>query len=109
MKTSDKQVIFILTMLNIALLAMLIYGRFFGIGNSINKDDYNRVVTSLKSLHSNQKNLMQFQLYAEGIELNPLLEVCNEKGDTLAIDNVISKPVLVLRYSELNCQSCVDD
>ncbi len=109
MKTSDKQVILILTILNIALLAMLIYGRFFWSGNGISKDDYNRAVTSLKSLHTNQKTLMQFQLYTEGAELNPRLAACNEKGDTLAIVNIISKPVLVLRYSELNCQSCVDD
>lgn len=109
MKTSDKQVIWILTILNIALLVALIYGRFFWSNNGISKDDYNRAVTSLKSLHSNQKTLMQFQLYTEGAELNPQLEVFNEKGDTLAIVNIISKPVLVLRYSELNCQSCVDD
>ena len=109
MKTSDKQVIFILTVLNIALLAMLIYGRFIWSGNGISKDDYNRSVTSMKTLHANQKTLMQFQLFTEGAELNPRLEVCDEKGDTLAIDSIISKPVLVLRYSELNCQSCVDD
>ena len=109
MKPSDKQVISILIILNIALLAILIYRRFFFSGNGISKDDYNRAVTSLKSLHANQKTLMQFQLFTEGAQLNPLLEVCNEKGDTLAIDNIISKPVLVLRYSELNCQSCVDD
>ena len=52
---------------------------------------------------------MQFQLFTEGAKLNPLLEACNEKGDTLVINNIILKPVLVLRYSELNCQSCVDD
>lgn len=109
MKTTDKQVIWVLTILNIALIAVLILGRFFWSGNGISKDDYSRAVTSLKSLHSNQKTLMQFQLYTEGADLNPLLEVCDEKGDTLAIQNVISKPVLVLRYSELNCQSCVDD
>jgi len=63
----------------------------------------------MKTLHANQKTLMQFQLFTEGAELNPRLEVCDEKGDTLAIDSIISKPVLVLRYSELNCQSCVDD
>ena len=109
MKTTDKQVIWVLTILNIALIAVLILGRFFWSGNGISKDDYNRAVTSLKTIHANQKTPMQFQLYTEGAEINPLLEVCNEKGDTLAIDNVISKPVLVLRYSELNCQSCVDD
>jgi len=80
MKASDKQVILILTILNIALLAMLIYGRFFWSGNGISKDDYNRAVSSLKSLHANQKTLMLFQLFTEGAKLNPLLEACNEKA-----------------------------
>ncbi|MDD2529531.1 MAG: hypothetical protein PHT26_15960 [Lentimicrobiaceae bacterium] len=109
MKSSEKQAIWILTILNIALIAVLIFGRFLWAGNGISKDEYNRVVASLKSLHANQKTLMQFQLFTEGAKLNPQLEVFNEIGDTLAINNIISKPVLVLRYSELNCQSCVDD
>ncbi|MDY0342627.1 MAG: hypothetical protein RBR28_03585 [Lentimicrobium sp.] len=45
MKTSDKQVIWILTILNIALISLLVYGRFFRSGNGISKDDYNRAVT----------------------------------------------------------------
>jgi len=109
MKSSEKQAIWILTILNIALIAVLIFGRFLWAGNGISKDEYNRAVTSLKTLHANQKSLMQFQLFTEGAKLNPQLEVFNEIGDTLAINNIISKPVLVLRYSELNCQSCVDD
>lgn len=109
MKTSEKQLIGILTLLNIVLLTLLIYGRFFWNGNGVSKNDYNQAVTSLKALYSIQKTLMQFQLYTEGSELKPQIEVANEKGDTLTIGDLISKPVLVLRYSELNCQSCVDD
>jgi hypothetical protein len=44
MKSSDKQVIWGLTILNFAIIALVIYGRFFWGGDGISKNVYNRAV-----------------------------------------------------------------
>ena len=105
---NEKQALWLLSLLNIILLILLIYSRFFWSATGINKESYNRAVSSLKFLYNNQKILSNYQVFTEGSELNHDLELSDENGDSIQLGSIITGFSLVFRYTELNCQSCVD-
>lgn len=101
----DKFSITVLIVLNIALISTLVYFRL----DALAKDNtYANLQESNNYQLNYQRNIMYFQLYSEGTKLNHLLLLKNEKADSLLINTITGSPKLVLRYSELNCQSCVD-
>lgn len=51
---------------------------------------------------------MQYQLFTEQRQIPPHSVVFSERNDSITFANLIKRPVLVLRYNELGCQTCVD-
>lgn len=105
---NEKQAIWMLSALNIFLLAFLIFGRIYWCTKGVDKESYNSAVSSLKLLYHNQKQISAYQVFTNGMELQRKLELQTEQGEKIQMGSIISGPALVLRYSELNCQSCVD-
>ncbi len=101
----DKYSIPVLIVLNILLISALVYFRLDAVaGNNSNAKLHEANIYQLKY----QKNIMFFQLFSEGTRLNPSRFLKTEKSDNLSFATIINRPRLVFRYSELNCQSCVD-
>ncbi|HLO92366.1 MAG TPA: hypothetical protein VK172_14470 [Lentimicrobium sp.] len=106
MKKASHTII-LLVILNIVLLIILIYGRFFWI-DSNEPESIKSDLNDMTMYNLQNKNYLWYQATSDNTKLNKGLIVRNENGDTISIKNLFSKPSLVLRYSELNCQSCVD-
>jgi len=101
----DKYSISILIILNISLISALVY---FRLNAAATDNSYAKMHEANMNQLKYQKNIMNFQLFSEGTRLNPFLYLKTEKSDSLLINTIMERPKLVLRYSELNCQSCVD-
>lgn len=97
--------VFILVALNLILLGSLIYFHY-SYTQSMNASL--RIRKALSNNLMYQENIMKYQLYSDGRKLNSKLLLQKEKGEKVAFSKVVKKQVLVFRYSELNCQSCVD-
>jgi len=101
----DKYSISILIILNISLISALVYFRL----NAVALDNsYAKMHEANMNHLKYQKNIINFQLFSEGTRLDPSLSLKTEKSDSQLLHNVLDRTKLVLRYSELNCQSCLD-
>lgn len=101
----DKYSILLLIILNILLIGALVYYRIDAVARN---NKYAKLHEANMNQLKYQKNIMCFQLFNEGTNLNPALVLKTEKSDSLLLNTVLDRPRLVLRYSELNCQTCVD-
>jgi len=101
----DKYLILLLVIINVVLLGLLVYFRIMALGKDSNYKNRNEAYTNQLDY---QKNIMNFQLFSEGTRLDPSLSLKSEKSDSQLLHNVLDRTKLVLRYSELNCQTCVD-
>jgi hypothetical protein len=101
----DKYLILLLVMINVVLLGFLIYFRMMALGKDSIYKSRNEAYTNQLNY---QKNIMNFQLFSEGARLDHSLLLKSEKSDSQLLHNVLDRAKLVLRYSELNCQTCVD-
>lgn len=106
---SEKATIWILITFNILLLMVLIYGRFYVHKKNTEKEGIKYAISNLEYIYERQRKNSSLQVISDGIKLDKDIEIHNEKGENVKISHLLSGPVLVLRYSELNCQSCVDD
>lgn len=105
---NTKQTIWLLLALNLALVALLLGGRFFWCKRGVDAAVYNNAIASLKELYKNQKNISAWHIYTNGMVLSRDLELQTEKEAGIRLDSVTMNTMLVLRYTELNCNSCVD-
>ncbi len=105
MKTNSLM-LYLLIGMNIVLLGALM---FMGIRQSKSTTSGTMYSEqSLAGLNAYKYMLAQYQLACEGEQLLPGTCLVNEHKDSIKIESLISKPTLVMRYSELNCHSCVD-
>lgn len=100
---------------HVFLLCLLILSLSINIYLKIKINDQYEEKYLLKKENTRKEFLNTFQLMQlkKGWECNGkklYLEqlVKNEDGQVVPLYELISKPTLVLRYSEINCQSCVD-
>ena len=98
--------VYMLLFLNAILLAIAIYA-YLANFNSTTKASRTHEANMRRLNYKNQ--MMWFHLITENTKLNSKTDVINENFDTIPLSDLISRPVIVLRYSELNCQSCVDE
>jgi hypothetical protein len=98
----------LLILINLTLLALLFYLRLGIHSKSIGIEEHNRVVSALNNTIQYQKSIMLYQLFTEQRQIPPHSFVCSERNDSIRLANLINRPVLVLRYNELGCQTCVD-
>ena len=61
-----------------------------------------------KSSHRIEREIRNYELRANGKVLNPSLEVFDTNGNKRTLSKIIDGNKLVLRYSELNCNTCVN-
>jgi hypothetical protein len=54
------------------------------------------------------KNFREIESTLNGKELSKDLKLLDEKGDAVFLKDIITGNRLVMRYSELNCQTCID-
>lgn len=104
----DKIFIWMLIVFNVALIAIVLYMKYGNFSKGVSIDEYNRAVTSLKQTNMMVKNMAQFQLFSENSTLPDTITMIDEKGNAIKLQSQLAKPKLILRYSELNCQTCVD-
>jgi len=93
---------------NIILLALVLYMKFGSYSKGVSIKEYNKAISLLKQSNKLTKNLSQFQLFSENTKIPDTTKILNEKGEFNNLKNHITQSKLILRYSELNCQSCVD-
>lgn len=98
----------LLILINLTLLALLFYLRFVNYSKGIGIEEHNRVVSALNNSIQYQKSIMQYQLFTEQRQIATHSVVFTERNDSMMLANLINRPVLVLRYNELGCQTCVD-
>ena len=70
----------------------------------IDRSEYEHVVSQYSILFANTI----FQFSTTDILLDNV-EVSDSKESTYNLSKILAKPCLVLRFTELNCQQCVDD
>lgn len=104
----DKFLNWMLVILNITLLCIVIYMKFGPYSKGVSIKEYNTAISSLKQSNKLTKNLSQFQLFSENTKIPDTTKILNEKGEINNLKSHITQSKLILRYSELNCQSCVD-
>lgn len=66
-------------------------------------------VSSLKDMKINMlEETIEKSLNSENLKIRNNVTINDGEGPTLLKNVVSSKPMLILRYSELNCQTCID-
>ncbi len=102
---NERLSIYLLTLLNAILLGILIY-TYLQVKNTSDNTALIHEAFERKLIYKDR--MMRFQLLTEGIKLNAETAIFNGKIETIPLRSIITQPLIVLRYSELNCQSCVD-
>lgn len=97
-----------LIFLNIIILGTVLFMRFGNYTKGFGIEEHNRVVTALNNSIQYQKSIMQYQLFTEQRQIPRHSVVFTERNDSITLANLINRPVLVLRYNDLGCQTCVD-
>lgn len=107
MKT-QKPTIWIISILNVSLLIILVYSQYWD-SNIRDNEILNNRILMLEALIKQQKYLSTSQVYSDGIKLNSNIEMENLKGDKIQLAHAIINPkTLVMRFTQFNCNSCVD-
>lgn len=70
---------------------------------------------SINSKYKNEKSINDIRNFNlktiylnNGLSISDTIKVTNEKGDILLLKDIIKSTKLIFRYSELNCDVCVD-
>lgn len=61
-----------------------------------------------ESSHRIEREIRNYELRTNGKVMNPLFEVFDTNGDKRTLSKIIDGNKFVLRYSELNCNTCVN-
>lgn len=107
MKNENRVILLSMILLNVLLIIILIYSRFFWNNSEVRLRSINSNL-NMEMIYQNQKKNLTYQVISDDAKLKGELRIQNENDSFSNLNSIVSKPTLILRYSELNCQSCVD-
>jgi len=95
------------------LLAIILLLVFFNIGllskNKKSKEFNESIIWETNTRQDILFNTIFFQMESENKVIDGSIELRSESGDILKLSDLVSqKPKLILRYSELQCDMCID-
>lgn len=98
----NKVITFLVIFILFSLVAYLFY-----INKHIVKE-HDIITTDLQFKHIKQEKIRNLEIDSENNLLEPNIKLLGENEETVYLGTVCSTPKLIYRYSEINCDICID-